>query len=155
MRQFFLVAMLCLLAACQSTGGTPQVSSGTASLTGSFGADLNAFRASQGRNAVQQNATLARIAQLHAEDMTRRGYFSHDSPGGPNGNDMSARLASGGCRAGAGAENIAQGQTSESSVLIAWQNSSGHRRNMLGAQYTQYGLGRRGNTWVLMFSSGC
>lgn len=155
MKTLFLAIALCGLAACETTGGATQVSSDSVSLTGSFGPDLNAFRASQGRSALQQSAVLTRTAQLHAQDMAQRGYFSHQSPGGPNGDDLSGRLVSGGCRTRAGAENIAQGQTSEASVFVAWQNSSGHRRNMLGAQYTEYGLGRSGNTWVLVFANGC
>lgn len=154
-----MTAGFCILAACQTTGGTTQVSSSNlttaASLTGSFGADLNAFRASQRLGALQRSAALTRTAQSHAEDMTRRGYFSHKSPGGPNGNDLSARLVSGGCRTRAGAENIAQGQTSEASAFVGWQNSAGHRRNMLSTRYTSYGLGRSANTWVLVLSNGC
>lgn len=155
MKKIFLALGFCAFAACANTSGPTQVSSASASITGNFGADLNAFRTAQGRGPVQQNARLRRAAQLHAEDMTARGYFSHQSPGGPNGDNMSERLIAGGCRTRAGAENIAQGQTSEASVLVAWQNSAGHRRNMLGARYTEYGLGRSGNTWVLLFSSGC
>lgn len=159
MRRLLIAAGFCVLAACQTTGGATQVSSSNlttpATLTGSFGTDLNAFRASQGLAALQQSAALTQAAQLHAEDMTRRGYFSHKSPGGPNGNDLSARLVSGGCRTRAGAENIAQGQTSEASALVSWQGSAGHRRNMLSARYTTYGLGRSGNTWVLVLSNGC
>ncbi|WP_341368775.1 CAP domain-containing protein [Yoonia sp. BS5-3] len=159
MKRFLLAAGLCLLTACQSTGSATQVTSGGGSpsvgLTGSFGADLNAFRAAQGRGAVQPNALLRQAAQLHAEDMNQRGYFSHQSPGGPNGNDMAARVAATGCQYRAVAENIARGQTSEAQVFSSWQDSSGHRRNMLGAQYDGYGLGRSGNTWVLVLSRGC
>jgi uncharacterized protein YkwD len=104
---------------------------------------------------MRSNALLARAAQAHAADMESRGYFSHRSVGGPNGDDLVARAASAGCTMRAGAENIAQGQRSEQEVFVAWRNSPGHRRNLLGPRYTEYGLGRVGNTWVMKLSSGC
>lgn len=158
--KIFLTAMaLCALSACATTNGPTQLSSSgiasTAAVTGNFANDLNAFRASQGSGRVQQDASLTRAAQRHARDMAARNYFSHQSPGGPNGNNLTERMKSGGCSPRAGAENIAQGQTTEASVLTAWQGSAGHRRNMLGDRYTAYGLGRSGNTWVLVLSAGC
>ncbi|MCK0096363.1 CAP domain-containing protein [Yoonia sp. F2084L] len=152
-----IIALICMVACTTTT--TPQttpaqVSSAPGSTTG-FAADLNAFRASQGRGAVQPNAALARAAQAHAEDMARRGYFSHDSPGGPNGDTFVDRARAGGCAMTGGAENIANGQQSEEQVLVAWQNSSGHRRNMLVRGYTQFGLGRSGNIWVLKLAQSC
>jgi uncharacterized protein YkwD len=123
--------------------------------TRSFEADLNSFRATQGKGPVRQNAQLARGAQAHAEDMVRRGYFSHKSPGGPNGANFSERSQAAGCQLRAGAENIANGQLSEAEVLEAWKNSPGHRRNMLVESFMQYGLGRSGNVWVLVFSASC
>jgi uncharacterized protein YkwD len=150
---------LCALTACATSNGPAQVSSsGVAStpiVVGDFANDLNAFRASQGRGNVQQDPSLMRAAQHHANDMAARNYFSHQSPGGPNGDNLTDRMISGGCRPRAGAENIAEGQTTEGSVFVAWQGSPGHRRNMLGDRYTAYGLGRSGNTWVLVLSSGC
>lgn len=149
--------LLTALVACTTTTAPQvpaQVSSAPAASTG-FAADLNAFRASQGQGAMSANAALTRAAQAHAEDMARRGYFSHDSPGGPNGDDFVARARSGGCAMTTGAENIANGQRSEAQVLTAWQNSSGHRRNMLVRSYTQYGLGRSGNIWVLKLAQSC
>ncbi|MEL6839788.1 MAG: CAP domain-containing protein [Pseudomonadota bacterium] len=155
MKQILFFLGLCAFAACAETSVPVQVSSAPANITGSFGTDLNAFRAAQGRGSVAPDPKLQRAAQRHADDMVARGYFSHQSRGGPHGDTMAQRLAASGCQSGASAENIAQGQTSEAAVFAAWQNSTGHRRNMLGARYTEYGLGRSGNTWVLVFSSGC
>lgn len=104
---------------------------------------------------MRQNAILTRAAQAHAEDMAARGYFSHQSPGGPNGDNLAERAASAGCAMRAGAENIASGQRSEAEVFVGWQNSPGHRANLLGGNYTDYGLGRSGNVWVMKLSSGC
>lgn len=127
----------------------------SASATTDFTQALNVFRRSQGLGAVEQSAVLTRAATLHAQDMAARGYFSHSSPGGPNGANLMQRAQSAGCAVRAAAENIAQGQQTQQQVFESWRNSSGHRANMLGASYTSYGLGRAGDKWVLMFSSGC
>ena len=144
MRLAILVAIL--MAGCADGGA--HVASG-------FGAELNSFRAGQGAGPVAPNARLQRAAQSHATDMEQRGYFSHQSPGGPNGTSMRDRVAASGYRACAAAENIAQGQDTEAEVMAAWRESSGHRRNMLGARYADYGLGRSGETWVLLLAAGC
>ncbi len=159
MRRMLVVAALAVLVGCgaspvSQTMPVEVTSASPVSATG-FAAGLNAFRANQGLSALRSNAALARAAQAHAEDMARRGYFSHDSPGGPNGDTFVERAQAGGCAMQSGAENIADGQTSEQAVLVAWQNSPGHRRNMLAPSYTQYGLGRSGNTWVLKLAGNC
>jgi uncharacterized protein YkwD len=116
---------------------------------------LNNFRASQGRGAVQRNAKLDRAAAAHASDMLNRSYFSHQSPGGPNGDTFDERIHRAGCRSSSSAENIAWGQRSETAVQEAWKKSAGHRRNMLVGDFTQFGLGRSGNHWVLLLSTDC
>ncbi|KQI72401.1 hypothetical protein AN191_07990 [Loktanella sp. 5RATIMAR09] len=116
---------------------------------------MNAFRARQGLGPLQANPALTRAAQAHARDMARRGYFSHQAPNGPHGRTFVQRARAGGCAMRSGAENIASGQRSQAEVLTTWQNSRGHRRNMLGRNYTQYGLGRAGNIWVLKLAASC
>ena len=120
-----------------------------------FTSDMNSFRGSRGLGPLQPNQALARAAQAHAEDMSRRGYFSHQSWGGPNGNTFVERARAGGCAMGAGAENIAKGQRTEAAALRSWVRSAGHRRNLLGRGYTQYGLGRSGDIWVLKLAARC
>ena len=123
--------------------------------TNSFTDEINAFRADNGLGPLSQSAILTRAAQAHAEDMRARGYFSHQSPGGPNGDDLSDRVRAAGCSYRSVAENIARGQPSESDVLAGWANSPGHRRNMLNNRMNAYGLGRAGDVWVLKLASGC
>lgn len=159
MKTGLTVLILVTLAACgtsPSKSAQPMpVSQAQLPNVAGFTQTLNEFRASQGRGAMRQNALLTQAANAHAADMERRGYFSHSSVGGPNGDDLVARAQSAGCTLRAGAENIAQGQRSEQDVFTAWRNSPGHRRNLLGAPYTEYGLGRVGDTWVMKLSSGC
>ena len=152
--RIWMAAIILMAAAC-ADGSGPATSTMDQTATVSFAANLNAFRADQGLGTVTTNRRLQRAAQAHAEDMEKRGYFSHQSVGGPNGTSMSDRIAASGYRACAAAENIAQGQKSESEVFAAWRGSAGHRRNMLGPRYVEYGLGRSGNTWVQLLAAGC
>ena len=126
-----------------------------ANTTPAFTTLINNFRSAQGQGALVQDAALTRAAQLHAQDMVARGYFSHEAQNGPNGRTFKQRAVAAGCAMNSGAENIAQGQRTEAEVMNAWANSAGHRRNMLGRSYTRYGLGRAGDNWVLVLSSGC
>ena len=162
MKFAFALLLLSVLAGCVAVIPIPipQQQSVTRSVpasaaTSGFGGALNELRGSQGLSGLGQDAQLTHAAQAHADHMTQAGYFSHQSPGGPNGNNMAARIRSTGCRAGAMGENIAQGQRSEAEVLAAWATSPGHRTNMLGPRYRSFGLGRSGNIWVLKFADGC
>jgi uncharacterized protein YkwD len=123
--------------------------------TTSFQTAYNAWRAQKGLTSMRQSPELNRAAQRHAADMERRGYFGHSSVGGPNGADLRGRANAAGCDIRSGAENIAQGQKSEFEVFVAWRDSRGHRVNMENRKYTEYGLGRAGDTWVMNLSSGC
>lgn len=158
MKKLLVVAMLCAVAACGTPTPTANVSAGAATPvanTGSFTQMLNSFRASQGAGAMRPNAALNRAAQAHAQDMLARDYFSHRAPNGPNGETFGERANAAGCAMQAGSENIAWGQKSEAEVLQGWQNSPGHRRNLLGASYREYGLGRAGDIWVMKLASAC
>lgn len=123
--------------------------------TQGFGGAMNDLRASRGLPGLGQDPRLMQAAQAHADHMTQAGYFSHQSPGGPNGATMAQRIRAAGCGAGTMAENIAQGQRSEAEVLAAWTASQGHLTNMLGPRYRSYGLGRSGDIWVLKLADGC
>lgn len=146
-----------VLAGCQTapqatTSAPPsQVVTMPAAQSTGMAALLSAERGKQGRSAVVENARLSAAAQAHAEDMVRNSYFSHT---GLNGSRFSqrARAAGYGC---ARAENIAFGQRSEAEVVTEWMGSSGHRRNILLRDAREFGVGRSGNTWVLMLGTGC
>jgi len=112
---------------------------------------LNAQRASQGRAPLQENARLSQASLAHAQDMVAGSYFSHRGRDGSSFSDR-ARAAGNTCAA---AENIASGQRSEIEVMTSWINSPGHRRNILLSDATEYGIGRSGTTWVMMFGRGC
>ncbi|MFT5065321.1 MAG: hypothetical protein ACI9TA_000935 [Reinekea sp.] len=128
----------------------PQVRTLAASSAPDAGFDAQ-LTAARGRP-IAHNAQLAAVARAHAADMARRGYFSHNSP---EGSTSGGRASTAGVPACGIGENIAQGQTSSTQVFAGWMASGGHRRNMLNPRMASYGLGRSGDTWVLMLYQPC
>lgn len=112
---------------------------------------INAQRTAQGLPVVREDARLSRAARAHAADMAAKGYFSHT---GANGSRFFERAADAGYSCAA-SENIAQGQRTDGGVMASWMASPGHRRNILAADVTEFGIGRVDNTWVQMFGRGC
>ena len=103
-------------------------------------AGINAERATNGRSLLNWEEQLAAVARAHSDDMTSRGYFSHDTPEGLGPSDRIDRSGYS-CwkRSHYGvAENIAI-ETSLGTLELAaaeavrgWMNSPGHRINLLG-----------------------
>lgn len=128
-------------------------------LAGPLGADpvpgaaqaLTALRASVGLRGLELSAPLQAMADAHAADMARRGYFSHQ---GADGSDIGVRAGRVGYRYCALAENIAKGQRSLDEVMSRWASSAGRRRNMLDRDVTEFGLARGpGNIWVMVLGA--
>lgn len=114
---------------------------------------VNRFRRRNGRRALRWSPVLAAVAQGHADDMARAGFFSHS---GSDGSDIGVRVKRAGYRWCAVAENIARGHRSLDEVLEGWRASRGHRRNMLNRHVTELGVARGpGDTWVMVLASGC
>lgn len=164
MKKTALIALACsiLLAGCQSTTNSTQVTTRTITLAeaatrnapalqGEMTALINAQRAANGRSALAEDPALSRAAQAFAADMEAFDYFSHTGRNGSSFMDR-ARAVGYGCVA---AENIARGQRSEAAVMEAWMNSSGHRRNILLRDARDYGIGLSGDTWVMLLGRGC
>lgn len=86
-------------------------------------AQTNAFRASQGLPALAQDARLNATATAWAEYLALTNQFKHANLG----------------LVGASAENIAKVSAVEHAVG-AWENSPGHRANMVGA-HRSVGIG--------------
>ncbi len=98
------------------------------------------------------NAQLAAVAQAHAGDMVARGYFNHASPEGAG---VAARVSASGLPACGLGENIAKGHVSAPEVFEGWMLSGPHRLNILNPRMASYGLGRTGDTWVLILYAPC
>ncbi|WP_345576429.1 sigma-70 family RNA polymerase sigma factor [Streptomyces prasinosporus] len=104
----------------------------------------NTERAEAGCGPVTLDDRLARAAQLHSEDMSANGYFSHT---GQNGSSFADRARAQG-HPSPGAENIARGQSSAASVMDAWMNSPGHRANILNCSLKTLGVGVVTSDWT-------
>lgn len=111
---------------------------------------INNVRAKYGLKALTTNVSLSKVARLKSEDMLNKNYFSHTSPTYGSPFDM---MKSFGITYRYAGENIAYGQRSPQEVVNAWMNSSGHRANILNANFTQIGMGyvSNGNYWTQMF----
>ena len=105
---------------------------------------------------MKQNSLLDLAAQHHAEDMAKRGFFSHQTPDGRGPED---RIRATGyfakpCECSYNfsyGENIAKGQKTPRDVMKAWMNSKIHRENILKPDFNELGVGYAGGMWVENF----
>lgn len=111
---------------------------------------VNKERAAKGLSPLTANWELSRVARYKSQDMVDNHYFSHTSPTYGTPFQM---MKSFGISYKTAGENIAYGQTTPQAVVTAWMNSSGHRANILNANYKQIGVGyvKNGNYWTQMF----
>ena len=118
-------------------------------------AGINAERAKNGSAPLNWDDRLSAVARAHSDDMTSRGYFSHDTPEGLGPSERITRSGYS-CRKGTHygvAENITVELVSGNLESIAndavgsWMNSSGHRTNLLGRQYDRTGIGASFGRW--------
>lgn len=106
---------------------------------------LNTRRIAAGCPPLAWDARVAAVAAAHSRDMVERGYFSHTSP---TGDDPFRRLEAAGIAFVAAAENIAHGSETGEGVFRQWEESPGHRANMMSCRYTLQGVGRFGTYWT-------
>jgi uncharacterized protein YkwD len=123
---------------------------------------VNQARKQRGLDPFAAPPSLARSAARKSADILRCDQFSHEACG-REFTYWIERVGYGGC---GWAENIAYGTGSlaaPSSIFRGWMNSSGHRRNILGA-YDDVGIGLQvGNlegqgaarVWTQQFGSRC
>lgn len=111
---------------------------------------VNVERAKNGLSALETDWQLSRVARYKSQDMKDKNYFSHTSP--TYGTPFQMMKSFGISYRYAG-ENIAKGQRTPQEVVTAWMNSSGHRANILNANYKKIGVGyvASGNYWTQMF----
>lgn len=90
-------------------------------------------------------------AQGHAEEMSKLGYFAHQSPT-PGRTTPFDRMRLAGYDKGA-SENIALVDGAQG-AHDAWCQSSGHHRNLLNPGHHEAGIGNDGRYWVQNFGGG-
>jgi uncharacterized protein YkwD/uncharacterized membrane protein required for colicin V production len=98
---------------------------------------VNRERAREGLNALEMDEELREVARKHADDMFRRGYFSHDTP---DGVDPFERMRRDGIVFGLAGENLALAPTLET-AHEGLMNSPGHRANILKDGFNRVGIG--------------
>jgi uncharacterized protein YkwD len=91
------------------------------------------------------SSTLRVAAQRHADDMVRRGYFSHETPAGRSPADRVRRAGyvSPGAALTVG-EALAWGNGDRATArqtVRRWMHSSSHRANLLSRSYRHLGVG--------------
>jgi uncharacterized protein YkwD len=107
---------------------------------------VNQERAKVGLAPLSVNSKLVAAAQHHAQNMATFDVMAHTIPQADlpsfldrlNYFQYSYRLAG---------ENIAWNYQSAADVMDGWMNSSGHRANILNANFTQIGVGVRYNSF--------
>lgn len=99
---------------------------------------------------LSRNNVLVITADEHAKDMEQMNRMQHT---GSDGSDSGTRLTRNGYRWRAVGENIARGQTSISQVVNGWFDSPGHCRNLMSANFTEFGMARSGLYWAQVFAA--
>ena len=115
----------------------------TIALTDQFDQDIlelvNEERSSRGLGILTLSQKLDAAADLHAQDMATNYYATNHT--GSDSSNLATRITRSGYEWTIIGENLAAGQTSASSVVQAWMNSTGHRANILNSNFTHLGLG--------------
>lgn len=112
---------------------------------------VNAERDKEGRAPLSMNETLMEGCEIRAEELLEA--FSHTRPDGTS----CFTVLKGQYAYSTVGENIAYGQTSPEDVMNSWMNSSGHRANILNAEFEEIGVGCyvKGSRkyWVQLFGT--
>lgn len=113
---------------------------------------INKQRTNNGLAALKNDSEVQRAARIKAQDMVDNNYFSHTSPTYGSPFDMLKSFKISYKTAG---ENIA-GNSSNSSAVTAWMNSSGHKANILNSNFNYTGIGvvsspKYGKMYVQLF----
>lgn len=113
---------------------------------------INKQRTNNGLDALKNDSEIQRVARIKAQDMVDNNYFSHTSPtyGSPFNMLKSFKISY-----KTAGENIA-GNSSNSSAVTAWMNSSGHKANILNSNFNYTGIGvvnspKYGKMYVQLF----
>jgi uncharacterized YkwD family protein len=113
---------------------------------------INKQRTNNGLAALKNDSEVQRVARIKAQDMVDNNYFSHTSPTYGSPFDMLKSFKISYKTVG---ENIA-GNSSNSSAVTAWMNSSGHKANILNSNFNYTGIGvvsspKYGKMYVQLF----
>ena len=118
-------------------------------------AGVNAFRTKNGLKPLALDARLSRAAAVQSQDQARRSAIGHYGSDGSKPRDRAVRA---GYHPKITAENVASGQKSFADVLLGWEESSGHRHNLLLPEVSDAGVAMAKNQdgrayWTLVLGA--
>lgn len=107
---------------------------------------INRYRASRNEGKLVLSRPLGVAAADHTGDMARRKKLYHT----PNLLTTVRQLGYDGTAVG---ENVASGYSSPQSVVSGWQESPGHRQNMLDGRFKAIGIAEQNGYWTTIFGN--
>jgi uncharacterized protein YkwD/uncharacterized protein YraI len=121
-----------------SSGGQTATTTGSSDQAGQVLALVNQARAAAGLGPLNLDGALNAAAQRHSADMAAHNFLGHT---GSDGSDPGRRAGEAGYGWSMIGENAAQRwDVNAQGVFDQWMGSSGHRDNILRAEYTDMGL---------------
>jgi uncharacterized protein YkwD len=102
-------------------------------LAADYASEISAYRRAHGLSAVRPDSRLSAVALKQARAMASSGTVSHSA-----GGNFATRVAD--LRKSRAAENIGAGFLSFSEMLKQWEDSTGHRANLLMAGARRVGV---------------
>jgi uncharacterized protein YkwD len=102
-------------------------------LAADYASEISAYRRAHGLSAVKPDSRLSAVALKQARAMASSGTVTHGA-----GGNFSTRVAD--LRKSRAAENIGAGFLSFSEMLKQWEDSTGHRANLLMAGARRVGV---------------
>ncbi len=99
---------------------------------------VNKYRSEAGLPPLKLVEDVSNVARVKSEDMRDNRYFDHNSP---VYGDPFSMLNTFGISYKTAGENIAKGQKTAESVMNAWMNSEGHRKNIMNPSFKEIGVG--------------
>jgi uncharacterized protein YkwD len=122
-----------LLALSLAAGFAVSLGFTAAAMAGDYASAISAYRRAHGLSAVRSDSRLGAVALKQARAMASSGTVSHSA-----GGNFVTRVAP--LRKSRAAENIGAGFLSFSEMLKQWEDSSGHRANLLMAGARRVGV---------------
>ena len=111
---------------------------------------INTARTGQGLPALGLSEPLGQAAQAHAADMTARGYFAYNQPGGDSG--VQARIDAARYRGRTGV-NLSRGFAEPAEMVTALLGDANTRQSLLSPGYSELGVGESQAHWTLILGA--
>lgn len=106
------------------------------------GADCGEYGSFGSTGPLAMQDQLREAARFHSQWMGDTGSFSHESPGGPNGDDWVDRIENAGYTGYTTlGENIAAGSATAQGVIDQWMSSDPHCANIMEPAFEDIGVG--------------